>query len=283
MKPIYAVVVFLLLVLSSAVSSFQSYHSAKKAIIDDLDRALELTLAQKQEVWITPDTINDYRSFISMPQLRDCAFISYCLPHEQRHSVCGKPMFLRKFGKGVACYGYADCSLATIISLSNKSLPLTLVSLTILWLMFSIFYYRRKNGLAALGGNLGYKAFGGIYYSENEDVFLNLRQEPIHLTPMQLELMKLFFSRSNYQLSKEDICATLWPKKEDASETLYALIKRIRPVLRQNSKLHIDTDRGRCYRLTELDKSGHNDIVSGEYRPRSCKCLTNVREFFRPH
>lgn len=53
-----------------------------------------------------------------------------------------------------------------------------------------------------------------------------------------------------HTLSKQDICRRLWPKKPDASATLYTLIKRIKPVIEANSSLKIESDRGRSYTLT---------------------------------
>ena len=53
----------------------------------------------------------------------------------------------------------------------------------------------------------------------------------------------------HHQLSKQEICDALWPKKPDASETLYTLIRRIKPVIELNSNLMIESERGKSYRL----------------------------------
>ena len=63
------------------------------------------------------------------------------------------------------------------------------------------------------------------------------------------QLMQLFFNNTHHQLSKQEICDALWPKKPDASETLYTLIRRIKPVIEQNSNLMIESERGKSYRL----------------------------------
>jgi superfamily II DNA helicase RecQ len=75
------------------------------------------------------------------------------------------------------------------------------------------------------------------------------RSQAIKFTPMQHQLMQLFFNNTHHQLSKQEICDALWPKKPDASETLYTLIRRIKPVIEQNSNLMIESERGKSYRL----------------------------------
>ena len=67
---------------------------------------------------------------------------------------------------------------------------------------------------------------------------------------MQQQLLEMFFRSEAHQLSKTEICNALWPKKPDASETLYTLIRRLKPVIEQHSDLKIESDRGRAYELT---------------------------------
>ena len=67
---------------------------------------------------------------------------------------------------------------------------------------------------------------------------------------MQQQLMEMFFRSSSHVLTKAEICDALWPKKPDASETLYTLIRRLKPVIEQNSTLKIESNRGKAYRLT---------------------------------
>ena len=46
-----------------------------------------------------------------------------------------------------------------------------------------------------------------------------------------------------------EICDALWPKKPDAHETLYTLVRRLKPVIEQQSDLKIVSDRSKAYRL----------------------------------
>lgn len=74
--------------------------------------------------------------------------------------------------------------------------------------------------------------------------------ESIRFTPMQHKLMQMFVNAEDHSLTKTEICEALWPKKDDASETLYTLIRRLKLVLEANSNMRIEADRGRAYRLT---------------------------------
>ena len=61
--------------------------------------------------------------------------------------------------------------------------------------------------------------------------------------------MQMFFQSPRHTLAKAEICEALWPKKPDASETLYTLIRRLKPVIEQHSHLKIESDRSKSYRL----------------------------------
>ena len=92
--------------------------------------------------------------------------------------------------------------------------------------------------------------FGGLSYSETEARFFDAEGQHVKLTPMQQQLMEMFFRSPNHALSKTEICDALWPKKEDANETLYTLIRRLKPIIEQHSDLKIEADRGKAYELT---------------------------------
>ncbi len=92
--------------------------------------------------------------------------------------------------------------------------------------------------------------FGGLSYSEAEGRFYAADGSLMRLTPMQHQLMEMFFHSPSHSLSKAEICEALWPKKPDASDTLYTLIRRLKPVIEQHSNLKIESDRSKAYRLT---------------------------------
>ena len=120
----------------------------------------------------------------------------------------------------------------------DMSPALALCTLAMLWGMFCLYQHSRQmiqglyGGLALLDGNI-VDANGSV----------------VKLTPMQQQLMEMFFRSPNHTLSKTEICDALWPKKDDASETLYTLIRRLKPIIEAHSDLKIEADRGKAYEL----------------------------------
>ena len=97
----------------------------------------------------------------------------------------------------------------------------------------------------------GVITYGGLIYSETEERFVTSTGEAVRLTPMQQELMKMFFRSPSHRLKKTEICDTLWPRKPDANDTLYTLIKRLRPIIEGHTSLKIESDRGYSYQLKD--------------------------------
>lgn len=160
--------------------------------------------------------------------------------------------------------GYARCSAGMIFSLSQQKLPAVLLGAALLCGVFSVFRVRRRVGASGLasdpasgstsapasGSSSGELiAFGNLSLSVPEACFYNERRERLKLTPMQYSLMEMFYLSSSHLLPKADICRSLWPGKENAEETLYTLIRRLKPIVEDNSNLKITTDRGRAYGL----------------------------------
>lgn len=50
---------------------------------------------------------------------------------------------------------------------------------------------------------------------------------------------------------KSRFALTFEHKKPDASDTLYTLVRRIKPIIEQHGNLHIESDRGRAYVLKD--------------------------------
>ncbi len=163
-----------------------------------------------------------------------------------------------RLGASVALRSYARCSAATVFGMSDQRLPLTLLVAAMLWAAGSVASMRRRqsadNTLTVYdtGGNNMVTAcsFGGLVMSDDGEIFRDAEGCEVRLTPMQHRLMQMFFMADGHRLTKTAISEALWPKKEDASETLYALVKRLKPVLEAHSDLRIESDRGRAYVLT---------------------------------
>ena len=220
----YAVIVLFALIIASAFTSLDSFRSTRKMVNEDMDRALALALQEQKSDVISQDTIRTFNSHLQIAELRGKATLAVDT-------------------RGRQFKAYAHCSEATIFSLSDQRPATILWVLTGLWAM--LMWYRRPAATLLPNGN----AFGGLTYSEENGCFYAADGYQVQLTPMQHQLMEMFFHSPSHTLSKTEICNALWPKKPDASETLYTLIRRLKPVVEQHSDLRIESDRSKAYRL----------------------------------
>ena len=226
MKQQHLVIVLFVMIVASCATSLVSYHATERQVADDMSQALSSALAKQQSNVITQDTIQSFNSHLQMAELRGKATIAV-----DTHG--------REFK------AYARCSEATIFSLSDQRPTMFLWIMTLLWATFC--FYRRRKNVMQFAGMLQY---GGLCYAEADGAFYDVQGQRIKLTPMQQQLMEMFFRSDAHQLTKTEICDALWPKKPDASETLYTLIRRLRPIIEEHSDLKIESDRGKTYGLT---------------------------------
>ena len=226
MKQQHLVIVLFVMIVASCATSLVSYHATERQVADDMSQALSSALAKQQSNVITQDTIQSFNSHLQMAELRGKATIAV-----DTHG--------REFK------AYARCSEATIFSLSDQRPTMFLWIMTLLWATFC--FYRRRKNVMQFAGMLQY---GGLCYAEADGAFYDVQGQRIKLTPMQQQLMEMFFRSDAHQLTKTEICDALWPKKPDASETLYTLIRRLRPIIEEHSDLKIESDRGKSYGLT---------------------------------
>ncbi len=224
MKQRYLVIVLFALIVASSATSIGSYRATERQIERDMSQALSSALAKQQSDIITQDTIQRFNSHLQIAELRGKATIAVDT-------------------RGREFRAYARCSEATIFSLSDQRLTAVLWTMTLLWAAFC--FYRRRQQVIQMAGMLQY---GGLCYVDG--MFYDARGQHLKLTPMQQQLMEMFFHSPSYSLTKAEICDALWPKKSDASETLYTLIRRLKPIVEQHSNLKIEADRGRSYGLT---------------------------------
>ena len=226
------ILIFLLLCLTAMATSCGSYRKAERNIENDLKQALAKTINEKGMETMRQDSIRAYRSIartegemmtiavgdetlrrhLRNPQLGEMAFITYTVRCERG-------------GWKVTFDTEAKCSAAMIWSLSDQRLSAWLSVMALLSLALS---FRGRRQLRPI----------------TMDSF-----SATHLTPMQRQLMEMFVASGSHRLSKHEICDALWPKKDDASETLYALISRLKRELDKTSSFDIISDRGRAYIL----------------------------------
>lgn len=219
MKQRYAVVVLFALIIASSMVSLTSYKRAEKLVTEDVNQALAKALDEQQSDVISADTIQVFNSHLQIEGLRGNAVLAV----DTKKGFCPRP----------------QVSTATILSLSDQRPSMILWSMVLLWGMFCLYKHRRS---VALG------LYGGLALQNGR--FVNAKGSEVKLTPMQQQLMEMLWQSPSHQLSKAEICDALWPKKPDASETLYTLIRRLKPIIEEHSDLKIESDRGKSYGLT---------------------------------
>lgn len=272
-----SVAVFLTLMLTSLLAGRHNYCKARNEITADLNQALAQTLKERKDYIITQDTIRAYKQlrktsggqvliavsderfcrYLKDKRLQQAAFITLDVVDSDfqdnsldEQAVCSDTLIVKDkhAGETLALKGYARLSVASILGMSDQRIPAACMISAFLWAMLSWLYLRKKQeGSEAVTG------FGGLVYSEADQRFYTAAHTPIRFTPMQQQLMLLFWNAPSHSLTKEDICAALWPKKEDANDTLYTLIRRLKPIVEEHTNLKIVADRGRNYSL-EINK-----------------------------
>ena len=218
MKQQYAVVVLFALIIASSMVSLTSYKTTEKLVTEDVNQALAKALDEQQSDVISADTIQVFNSHLQIEGLRGNAVLAV----DTKKGFRPRP----------------QVSTATILSLSDQRPSMILWSMVLLWSLFCLYQHRR---LAVLG------LYGGLALQDGR--FVNAKGYEVKLTPMQQQLMEMLWKSPSHQLSKAGICNALWPKKPDASETLYTLIRRLKPIIEEHSDLKIESDRGKSYGL----------------------------------
>ena len=261
-----SIAITFLLILLSFGFGYRSYSQAEQRVVSDLNQALQRTVLQNKGLWLNADTIQTYaklqevigapvsvngshRAFteaLSITGLKDVSTLSLHILKKNSPATTADAS-----GLTLSFRGYARCSATMLFSLSKQTIPATLLLAALLWGGFTFFYFRRRTKTNASNGQQqeNFITFGNLSLSLQEACFYNEQQEKLKLTPMQYTLMEMFYLSSSHLLFKSDICQSLWPGKDNADETLYTLIRRLKPIVEDNSNLRITTDRGRAYGL----------------------------------
>ena len=230
MSPRSAIVVFSLLLSSALLTGFGSYQLTALDVKMDLNQALEEALAQQQsEQIVVTDTIRDFRNHISISELRDVAYLSFNMTDGEQLKVNWN----------------VKQNVATIFSLSNQRYSFALTLLAVLWALFSARYFRKREAQMLARH---FVTIGNLSFDPERQRFLCGSKE-VKFTPMQQQVMEMFFAEDSHRLNQTDICQKLWPKKDDANETLYTLIRRLKSVVHEQTDLDIEAERGKGYQL----------------------------------
>ena len=233
------ILIFIVLCLTAVATSYGSYRKAQRNIESDLQQALAKTINEKGVETMRQDSIRAYRSIARTEgEMMTIAVGDETLRRHLRNQQLGEMAFItytvrcERGGWKVTFDTEAKCSAAKIWSLSDQRLSAWLAVMALLSLALS-FRGRRQSPPITM------------------DSF-----SATHLTPMQRQLMEMFVASDSHSLSKHEICNALWPKKDDASETLYALISRLKRELDKTSNYDIISDRGRAYILKRRKSEG---------------------------
>lgn len=224
------ILIFLFVMLMAVVSAITSYKTTCTRISEDVNNALALTKYQMPCDVVSADTIRCYRDNITIAEIKETACLAMrTIRKGNRHET--------------ELIAEANCDFSTVLMLSDQRASASLMLVGLLWLIGSTVYIRRHKPELIVQGI----TYGGLIFSN--DRFSNATGERIHLTPMQHTLLEMFLKSDDHTLTKQEICDRLWPKKPDANDTLYTLIRRIKPIIEANSNLKIESDRGKSYSL----------------------------------
>ena len=207
------------LIVASSLTSLDSFRRTSRKVTNDMNQALAKTLEQQQSQVISADTISVFNSHLQMEALKGKAVLAV----DTKKGFCPRP----------------QVSTATILALTDQRPAMVLWSMVLLWGMFCLYLHRQRMTMGM---------YGGLALQEGR--FIDAKGNVVKLTPMQQQLMELLWQSPTHQLPKNEICDALWPKKPDASETLYTLVRRLKPIVEQHSNLRIEADRGKSYGLT---------------------------------
>ena len=256
----YGMFIPLALMIASVITCCLSYSNAKQDIADDLNDAMFALANENSELWTRPDTIAAIRHMYETthkpliyqasdvnfrnPSLKDEAYFTLALVGTKSASrgiggnkIASDSIMLMPEhaaeGLAIQVQGFADCSVASIFSASDQTLPGILFSLSI-FSMASMFIWKRKETKTP------------------EAEFIAISASPsldgIKLTPMQRQLTRMLIYAPGMRVDKRTLCETLWGDKSNAEESLYTLVKRTKNALVQ-ANMEIVCNRGDSYEL----------------------------------
>ena len=256
----YGMFIPLAFMIASVITCCFSYSNAKQNIANDLNDAMFALANENSELWTRPDTIAAIRHMYETthkpliyqasdvnfrnPSLKDEAYFTLALvdTNNGSHRIGGNKIASDSIiimperaadGLAIQVQGFADCSVASIFSASDQTLPGILFSLSILS-MASMLIWKRKETVTP------------------EAEFIAIPTSPsldgIKLTPMQRQLAQMLLEAPGMKVDKRSLCESLWGNKSNAEESLYTLVKRTKNALAQ-ANMEIVCNRGDSYEL----------------------------------
>lgn len=245
MKRTPALLVTLLFALSAIWTGVNDYQLQRSQIADDLTHALCLTVADQPTDWLSADTIRTYRQHLRLSYLRDSAVLTLCMQEDDKTSARGISGERINIRPDISAYGNVGLSSMEVWWMADHRLSLLFSVLTLIGLLIT---FHKHESLVETNSK-------PLTCLTDDGRLIDKSGRELHLTPMQRQLIQMFLTAPRRELSKETICDALWPRKDDASETLYALISRLKTVIEPRTGLRITSERGRSYRLTQKESS----------------------------
>ena len=261
----YLMVLPVVLLLGSIAVGFSNYQETKEEMHRDLTNALRQFVMDESRQLLLLDTLhtlhknsvltlnnveNSFRDQLTILPLKDTSHVSVCILHNNEREAFREEAFIssdtllwhsaqqESSNAVIALKAYANPSFCAMLGHSDQRLSITGILFSIL--LFSVLLWRFRIS----GTDL-----------EIEAISTQPSKREIHLTPMQEQLMEMFVSAPDHILSKDSICATLWPKKERPENTLYTFISRMKVTLRDQLGMDIINIRGKEYKLVNPSKT----------------------------
>lgn len=256
----YGMFIPLAFMIASIVSCCFSYSNAKQNITDDLNDAMFALANENSELWTRPDTVAAIRQMYEATHkpliyeasdvnfrntsLKDEAYFTLALidkkniaPKIRENKIASDSIMLvpecATDGLAIKVQGFADCSMASVFSASDQTLPGILFSLSILSLT-GIFAWRKRTSVMSQAGVVAVPAMPTL--------------DGIKLTPMQRQFAQMLLDAPDMKVDKRTLCESLWDNKSNAEESLYTLVRRTKTAL-SKANMEIICNRGDSYEL----------------------------------
>lgn len=256
----YGMFIPLAFMIASIVSCCFSYSNAKQNIANDLNDAMLALANENSELWTRPDTIAAIRQMYETTHkpliyeasdvnfrntsLKDEAYFTLALvdkkkvaPKIRETKIASDSIMLvpesATDGLAIKVQGFADCSMASVFSASDQTLPGILFSLSILS-MSGMFVWRKRMAEIPDAGVVAVPATPTL--------------DGIKLTPMQRQFAQMLLDAPDMKVDKRTLCEALWDNKSNAEESLYTLVRRTKTALAKVN-MEIICNRGDSYEL----------------------------------
>lgn len=256
----YGMFIPLALMLASVISCCFSYSKAKQNIANDLNDAMFALANENSELWTRPDTIAAIRQMYEATHkpliyeasdvnfrntaLKDEAYFTLALvdkkniaPKIRENKIASDSIMLvpecATDGFAIKVQGFADCSMASVFSASDQTLPGILFSFSILSLT-GMFVWRKRTPVMSQAGVVAVPATPTL--------------DGIKLTPMQRQFAQMLLYAPDMKVDKRTLCEALWDNKSNAEESLYTLVRRTKTALAK-ANMEIICNRGDSYEL----------------------------------